>query len=946
MVSLRALRQHSLSSMMVLLLLLGGCGGGGGGSATPAPPAGTSAGSGSGTTTPPAGSGGGQTDTGTGNNTNTGTGAGTDSGTGTGAGSGTPTTPVTGTTPATDPGFRVTVDRSALAFKGEEDAVIAPQVVLGTGSGTPSATVYTGSLDLGVAIERVFVETVGTQVKFTVQPKVLPAGEYRGSLQLFACPDARCATHFEGSPVTIPYTISVAKGFKVQGPAGGLTALSGATASADIPVQLPAGTTSFTARSGADWLTISNLSPAGFSVTAQPMPPGTYKTAVTVVAGTRSREVEIGYAVTGNAGTIMRITPAADSIDMAATIMASADRTLEVALPSWSKVLETTVSYVQPQSGWLDVAKTGEHTLALRASAATLPPGRYGAYVTLASGPLTYPVTVAVNFTVGNASWQVTGDTNFLVTRTTAATQLGTDLRIDIPQLPVQPWTASTNAPWLVLSRASGSTGGTLRATVDPAKLLALPNYQTHAADIVLGTTDSRIAPLTLRMTLNKALPEVHYVGPSTRLPGEGGSYIVRGRGFDSMADLQRDLVISGATPLQVTRVNDTQVTVQLAGAPGGAVGFNVPNQLGAATGNPTLRVVAPATFSAQLIATAGEKGGMLYDPERKAVYVANKALHSVMRFSYNGSSWDMSSVPVPSVGSLAMTPDRKSVVVTSASSGIVLLDPATLQVQASYADRNVGNQWITLPFLAVTNNGRAYFGGESWSDLRYFDLVARQFVTVPDAYYSLHNGPWFSISGDGARLNLVQTSGLSSFPPMLYMDSADGIVKTNPVGLNFWYTASQSLRGERFVEDTYRVWDRDFALIGNLALPDYSWRGTTTAVSPDGARVYMLAFNWGAYNMTGAAPRVYVFDSSKRVVSTTDLPLLGYFTLGGSPSCQTSSDCNLRAWTAISPDGKTLFFAGDTHLVVAPIPATLEALPAAVSARSAPMMKGVRMGH
>jgi hypothetical protein len=35
--------------------------------------------------------------------------------------------------------------------------------------------------------------------------------------------------------------------------------------------------------------------------------------------------------------------------------------------------------------------------------------------------------------------------------------------------------------------------------------------------------------------------------------------------------------------------------------------------------------------------------------------------------------------------------------------------------------------------------------------------------------------------------------------------------------------------------------------------------------------------------------------------------------------------ECNLRPRTAISPDGATLFFVGDAHLIVAPIPSTLQ---------------------
>ncbi|MBF6907441.1 PD40 domain-containing protein, partial [Acinetobacter baumannii] len=135
----------------------------------------------------------------------------------------------------------------------------------------------------------------------------------------------------------------------------------------------------------------------------------------------------------------------------------------------------------------------------------------------------------------------------------------------------------------------------------------------------------------------------------------------------------------------------------------------------------------------------------------------------------------------------------------------------------------------------------------------------------------------------------------------------------------------AQSLRGERFVEGTYRVYDRDFAVMGDLALAGSDYFGRTPVVSPDGSRVYVMAYSSASLRGGPGTPRVYVFDSSQRMVVTTNLPLLGYFDLAHFPTCNnTEYACNTRATGAISPDGKTLFFLGDAHLVVAPIPQTL----------------------
>ena len=133
-------------------------------------------------------------------------------------------------------------------------------------------------------------------------------------------------------------------------------------------------------------------------------------------------------------------------------------------------------------------------------------------------------------------------------------------------------------------------------------------------------------------------------------------------------------------------------------------------------------------------------------------------------------------------------------------------------------------------------------------SGMAYFDLVTRQFGALPGGAlrYEFYSGPWFNVSGDGDRLVIVQSASISPSPRMLYMDSSSEAPKTNPAGLEFWYEAAQSLHGERFIEGTYKVWDRNFNLIGNTDMPDTAYFGRTPVFSPDGNRVYILAYHTG----------------------------------------------------------------------------------------------------
>jgi WD40 repeat protein len=385
---------------------------------------------------------------------------------------------------------------------------------------------------------------------------------------------------------------------------------------------------------------------------------------------------------------------------------------------------------------------------------------------------------------------------------------------------------------------------------------------------------------------------------------------------------LAQSLKVGGATPLSVTRVNDTELTVELPGAASGTVSFSVNNAFGVATGLPLLQVVPQGAFGYQAVPTQGRKGGILFDPVRQSIYTANKTLQSVMRFDFTGGVPAASSTPVGSVDSVAMSPDGKSLVATSTSGKIVLLDPSTMSVQGTYSTAAVaGDALNSLPRLAVTNDGKAYFQGATWSiGMPYFDLTTREFAALAsDVRLEFYSGPWFSVSGDGSRLNIVQSGSISPAPSMLYMNSSDNVLKVNPAGLTSWFEAAQSLRGERFVL-TNVVYDRDFNLYGNLTLPDNAYIARAVVVAPDGSRVYLLAYDF----VGSGAPRVYVFDSSTRMVLSTNLPLLGYFTIPDFPTCSNVNDyyCDTRPLGTISPDGKTLFFVGDANLVVAPIPA------------------------
>ncbi|UTY60480.1 hypothetical protein [Massilia sp. erpn] len=874
-------------------------------------------------------------------------GGGGSSGGGTGGGN-------TTSNPDPSPGFSVSIDRNELRFSGDEGGYINSQAILGTSNGSTAATVYTGALDLGTSIDHVTQQVVGTQLKFTIYPKSsLPAGEYRGTVQLFACADDKCARHFAGSPANVPYTITVNKGMSVSPTSLPLAAVSGATLVRDLTVQLPPGVSTFTVTTSASWMSAANTG-SGVRVTTKPMPPGSYTGYLSISIPGRTIEVPVNYTVQTDATTQTQFTSDVNSFSFTATAGGAAgNRVVNLTLPSWTTELSGEINYNDSSKGWLALTKSGERSYTLSASAADLNAGSYSARLTLRSGYLTTPLTLPVTLNVGAATWAISGNTSFNVSASTGSTAQSSALQIDLPNLPPQGWTASSGASWLRLLNSSGTTGSTkLQVVLDNAAMLQLPHNGTYQADVTISSASGKVAANKVSFTLNKNLPEVNFAAPHLRLPNEGGTVILRGRGFDSVPDLPKALKVSGNAQINsITRINDTQLQLEVSGATSGTTSFSIGNALGVSTGTASVKVVAPTSYAYKAIATAGVKGSIVYDEERQSIYTANKTLGSVMRFAYAGGEWKVSSATLPTIESVAMSPDGASLLATATSGKIVLFDPVTLAEQGSYKvpdgvlNNNVyspggridGYALNSSPTLVMANNGKAFFqgsGGNPEGGLAYFDLVSRQYGGIPMSRGSFYvaSGPGLGISGDGSRLLLGYQSN-DSGNTMRYMDTADQIIKPNGAGIAYWYASAQSFHGER-VTDGYSVWDKNFHLIGNIAIPD-SYFSRAAVFSPDGKRLYSLSYT----NYTGSQ-RIYVLDTSTRMVTSTDLPILGYIDLPDAPTCNGDQYCSPWPLSTISPDGKTLFFVGEKNMLAVPIPATLKQ----ASAR-APMQRAKQGG-
>jgi hypothetical protein len=201
----------------------------------------------------------------------------------------------------------------------------------------------------------------------------------------------------------------------------------------------------------------------------------------------------------------------------------------------------------------------------------------------------------------------------------------------------------------------------------------------------------------------------------------------------------------------------------------------------------------------------------------------------------------------------------------------------------------------------------------------------------------SFYDAPTFAVSRDGERLVVVPDHDEEPASAVLYMNAADSMLKTNPAGLAGVSHFSSSDAADRVLFDYLTVRDNGFNLIGSATLPQSSPAYTAVGglVTPDGSRVYILAYRSDANSAPTVTPRVFVFDATTPL---TNLPVLGYFDVADYPTCTPTANvatCPVSpVGAAISLDGRTLFFSGAQNLLVVPVPATLSSAQATALAQ------------
>lgn len=849
-------------------------------------------------------------------------------------------------------GFRVSLSRTSVQLTlAEGEYPPASASLSATWTGQPPGNVYIGAVVEGDGIDPTIPITLSsTRADIVLNARSgLAAGRYTGRVLALVCADQACSQPVGGTPIPIAYTVVVTPGLRATPAAVALSAVSGQATGATLAVQLPPGEAAFQATLDAPtpWLELGAQTSTSLQVSARSWRAGTYTAQIRIASGGRVVNVPVSYTVAAPPGGEheLALTPGSLTISTVENAAASV-RSVAVTPASWDPAGPVvSVRYAGAASGWLTTTRTATG-FDVVANALGMTQGVYTATLTFTPAAPGTPLDVPVSMTVGPGLVAPAGTVHVVGAETALATLVGT-VPVQLAGGPPIAWTASATANgWLRLTTASGTTGASLAYAIDGAGLQGLDNFADHTGTITISPALPNVTPVSFTVTLRKRLPEVTSIGPSLGLSGRTQRLVVRGRGFDSVADLSARLRSAGLPVTGVTRVSDTALTLQATPPDSLDRRLSFSNALGFDAAGATLRVIAPQTYPYAAIPSEGTKRAIVLDAHRRTVFAVNVGSNRLNRFRFDGtSSWTADHLNIANILDAGLSPDGQSLLVTSTPGALLLLDAESLSMRFSmnHAGQFPRNLLAVSPGIVSTNNGRSWLpvGDGGWNGLAYFDHATRTVQpsqVLGDGPTSYYGGPWAYASRNGERLLVVQSAGLSPAPLMLQANASDSLLRPNDQGLTFTYDAPMSDDGNVVLMDTAEVRNGSLALIGRTTIPSPSgFFGVAGAVSPDGLRAYVLAYHNTAIGTFPSAmlPKLYAFDTTS--VTNGELALVGEIDVAHYPTCRSGTyECSVRARTAISPDGRTLFFVGDAHLVVQPLPTNLQSPAAATRANAA----------
>jgi len=407
-------------------------------------------------------------------------------------------------------------------------------------------------------------------------------------------------------------------------------------------------------------------------------------------------------------------------------------------------------------------------------------------------------------------------------------------------------------------------------------------------------------------------------VNPYVATSGTSLEVILRGSGFNNPGGTA---VSFDATPgTSPALVSDTELRVTHPSLVAHSYRVSVPNQLGNANivrSTANLVVVDAPVYTATTIAyplaapnvTLRVPLNIAYDAERNALLVgvtyfgtAPVPSPEIFRYTFSGSAWSApANVPVPALRDLVLTLDGKKLLATSGRA-IVPLDSVTLAAGTSTSAPPFISDFLSQLALANDRNAVVTTGlnGSGLTETFKYSLLDGVFTQYPYPFALLSNGTAGG-SADGSRVVLAQGGSSSGNFAYLYNASTGTLTQGPDVAFGSPRPALDR-NATRMLLGGVRIFDPNFQVLGSIPPAASFPTAFAAALSPNGSRAY---------------------SSSGTVLHTYDLtaaPSAGLFP-EVTPAVTLPGDPGFNPVMTISPDGGTLFIAGDAGIVAVPAP-------------------------
>jgi hypothetical protein len=466
----------------------------------------------------------------------------------------------------------------------------------------------------------------------------------------------------------------------------------------------------------------------------------------------------------------------------------------------------------------------------------------------------------------------------------------------------------------------TGSNTGTAFVTPASARALGVGTFTSTitvtacANDPTCATGQLAGSPQIINVSYQvRSSVQGDAVTPYVAIANTSGNVVIRGHGLLSTTNV----AFGGINAQTFSVISDTEIRathpmlavdsypVQLFGS-SGAIPFTA-----------TLVVVSSPSYAGTTLAypsSPQEIGGFLYDAERQALLVAARYAttsgNQILRYPFTSSSWQTpTSTVVPHLRDIALSLDGTRL--------LALADTALTQVDVATLAHGTTTDGSALFFgtgsfknLAVANDGLAVVTAKDFGVYLY-STNNPAFYAASTGGFSLFNGNP-SVSADGSFMAINQGQ-LSPAPGVNKYVASSGLLLGAGINLN---TVSPNLPEINPAPALDRSGLR-------IALTN------STGDLPGGTHVLDAAFTTVADfpgtmqavvfrpNPVGAATLVYTLDGCR--LRAFNLAPFSEITTAPYPipiSCPGN-----HPKMAISPDGGTVFIAGDSQIIIQPTP-------------------------